>query len=98
MFLGHYFTVRAIVPHNRQTKPANGVSTHCRGGMLPPECIHKYTFRRVIGRIQCAPTVDGNVIHFHSVLNHFLGADYADYADFFAYNVIENSLLSAKSA
>ena len=27
-----------------------------------------------------------------------LGADCADNADFFAYNVIENSLLSAKSA
>ena len=27
--------------------------------MLPPECIRKYTFRSVIGRIQCAPTVDG---------------------------------------
>ena len=31
-------------------------------------------------------------------MNHFLGADCADNADFFAYNVIENSLLSAKSA
>ncbi len=31
-------------------------------------------------------------------MNHFLGADFADNADFFAYNVIENSLLSAKSA
>ena len=36
---------------------------HRRGGMLPPECIHKYTFRSVIGRIQCAPTVDGSVIY-----------------------------------
>ena len=40
---------------------------HRRGGMLPPECIHKYTFRSVIGQIQSAPTVDGNVIHFHLV-------------------------------
>ena len=40
---------------------------HRRGGMLPPECIHKYTLRSVIGQIQSAPTVDGNVIHFHSV-------------------------------
>ena len=41
---------------------------HRRGGMLPPECIHKYTLRSVIGQIQSAPTVDGNVIHFHLVI------------------------------
>ena len=38
---------------------------HRRGGMLPPECIHKYTLRSVIGQIQSAPTVDGNVIQNH---------------------------------
>ena len=49
--------------YSRQTKPTNGVSTHCRGGMLPPEYIHKYAFRSVVGRIQCAPTVDENVTY-----------------------------------
>jgi hypothetical protein len=45
------------LPHSRQAK----VSIHCRGGMLPPGYIHKYTFRSVIGRIQSAPTVDNGI-------------------------------------
>ena len=31
---------------------------HRRGGGCPPECIHEYTIRSVIGRANPAPTVD----------------------------------------
>ena len=41
---------------------SDSAANHCRGGMLPPECIHKYTFQSVIGQIQSAPTVDENAI------------------------------------
>ena len=56
------------MPHCRMVLNQSLLETiHRRGGMLPPECIHKYSLRSVIGQIQSAPTVDGNVIHFHLV-------------------------------
>ena len=50
------------IPVTPEPEAANSVPTRCRGGMLPPECIHKYTIRSVSGRIQSAPTVDGNAV------------------------------------
>ena len=55
--------IRAGRSHSCQAKAVNRGIIHRRGGMLPPECIHKYTFRSVIGRIQCAPTVDESAIY-----------------------------------
>ena len=47
------------------------VNLHRRGGLNPPECIHKYTLRSVIGQIQSAPTVDDSVIHNHISFDYF---------------------------
>ena len=38
--------------YRRQVEGTNSALIYSRGGMLPPECIYKYTFRSVIEQIQ----------------------------------------------